>query len=100
MNNIKIKNLSLTYGRKEVLKNINQEIEEKKITAIIGPSGCGKSSLLRCINRMNELIPESKVDGEILFHNKNRNYFSENMLTITHILETICFRNYLDETHL
>ena len=71
MNNIKIKNLSLMYGRKHVLKNINQEIEEKKITSIIGPSGCGKSSLLRCINRMNELIPESKVDGEILFHNKN-----------------------------
>ncbi|MCP4255686.1 MAG: phosphate ABC transporter ATP-binding protein [Candidatus Scalindua sp.] len=71
MNNIKIKNLSLMYGRKQVLKNINQEIEEKKITAIIGPSGCGKSSLLRCINRMNELIPESRVNGEILFHNKN-----------------------------
>ena len=71
MNNIKINNLSLMYGKKQVLKNINQEIEEKKITAIIGPSGCGKSSLLRCINRMNELIPESRVDGEILFHNKN-----------------------------
>ena len=71
MNNIIIKNLSLTYGKKQVLKNINQEIEEKKITAIIGPSGCGKSSLLRCINRMNELIPESRVEGEILFNNKN-----------------------------
>ncbi len=71
MNNIIIKNLSLLYGKKQVLKNINKEIEEKKITAIIGPSGCGKSSLLRCINRMNELIPESRVEGEILFHNKN-----------------------------
>ncbi len=71
MNNIKIKNLSLMYGKKQVLKNINQKIEDKKITAIIGPSGCGKSSLLRCINRMNELIPESRVDGEILFHDKN-----------------------------
>ena len=71
MNNIIIKNLSLMYGKKQVLKNINKEIEEKKITAIIGPSGCGKSSLLRCINRMNELIPDSRVDGEILFHNKN-----------------------------
>jgi len=59
------------YGNKQVLKNINKEIEEKEITAIIGPSGCGKSSLLRCINRMNELIPESRVEGEILFHNKN-----------------------------
>ena len=71
MNNIIIKNLGLMYGKKQVLKNINQEIEEKKITAIIGPSGCGKSSLLRCINRMNELIPDSRVEGEILFHNKN-----------------------------
>jgi phosphate transport system ATP-binding protein len=71
MNNIIIKNLSLTYGDKQVLKNVNQEIEEKKITAIIGQSGCGKSSLLRCINRMNELIPESRVEGEILFNNKN-----------------------------
>ncbi|GAX59982.1 phosphate ABC transporter ATP-binding protein [Candidatus Scalindua japonica] len=70
-NNITIKNLSLMYGKKQVLKNINQEIEEKKITAIIGPSGCGKSTLLRCINRMNELIPETKVEGEILFHKKN-----------------------------
>lgn len=71
MNNIIIKNLSLMYGNKQVLININQEIVEKKITAIIGPSGCGKSTLLRCINRMNELIPESRVEGEILFHNKN-----------------------------
>ncbi len=71
MDNIIINNLSLTYGEKNVLKNINQEIEAKKITAIIGPSGCGKSSLLRCINRMNELIPESRVEGEILFNNKN-----------------------------
>ena len=71
MNNIIINNLSLKYGKKQVLNKINKEIEEKKITAIIGPSGCGKSSLLRCINRMNELIPDSRVEGEILFHNKN-----------------------------
>ena len=67
MNNIIIKDLSLTYGDKQVLKKINQEIEEKKITAIIGPSGCGKSSLLRCINRMNELIPDAKITGQIIF---------------------------------
>ncbi|MFQ5965261.1 MAG: phosphate ABC transporter ATP-binding protein PstB [Candidatus Scalinduaceae bacterium] len=71
MDNITIKDLSLTYGHKQVLKGINQEIEEKRITAIIGPSGCGKSSLLRCINRMNELIPESKVEGKILFDGKD-----------------------------
>lgn len=67
MNNIIIKDLSLAYGDKQVLKEINQEIEEKKITAIIGPSGCGKSTLLRCINRMNELIPDAKISGQIIF---------------------------------
>ncbi|MFQ5686962.1 MAG: phosphate ABC transporter ATP-binding protein, partial [Candidatus Scalindua sp.] len=66
MNNIIIKNLSLTYGDKPVLKGINQDIEEKKITAIIGPSGCGKSTLLRCINRMNELIPDTEITGQII----------------------------------
>jgi len=71
MNNIVIKDLSLNYGEKQVLKNINQEIEEKKITAIIGPSGCGKSTLLRCINRMNELIPDAKITGQILFDKRN-----------------------------
>ena len=70
-NNIVIKNLSLLYGDKQVLRKINQQIDEKKITAIIGPSGCGKSTLLRCINRMNDLIPETRVEGEILFHDKN-----------------------------
>ena len=67
MNNIIIKDLSLSYGNKQVLKKINQEIEEKKITAIIGPSGCGKSTLLRCINRMNDLIPDAKITGQIIF---------------------------------
>jgi len=67
MDNIIIKDLSLAYGEKQVLKGINQEIEEKKITAIIGPSGCGKSTLLRCINRMNELIPDAKITGQIIF---------------------------------
>ncbi|MFQ5688238.1 MAG: phosphate ABC transporter ATP-binding protein, partial [Candidatus Scalindua sp.] len=71
MNNIIIKDMSLTYGEKQILKKINLEIAENKITAIIGPSGCGKSSLLRCINRLNELIPESKITGQILFDEKD-----------------------------
>ncbi len=71
MNNIIIKDLSLAYGEKQVLEKINQEIEEKKITAIIGPSGCGKSTLLRCINRMNELIPDAKITGQIIFDKMN-----------------------------
>ena len=66
MGKIVIKGLSLSYGDKQILKNINLEIAQKKITAIIGPSGCGKSSLLRCINRLNDLIPEAKIEGQIL----------------------------------
>ncbi len=68
---IKIKNLSASYGKKIVLKNINMEIPANRVTAIMGPSGCGKSTLLRCINRMHELNPEADVHGEILFHGEN-----------------------------
>lgn len=64
-----IKNLELFYGEKKVLKNINLEIFHNKVTAFIGPSGCGKSSLLRCLNRMNDLVDNCKIDGEILFKN-------------------------------
>jgi len=66
MSKIVIKNLNLFYGEKQVLKNINLAIPENKITSIIGPSGCGKSSLLRCINRLNDLVPESRVEGKVL----------------------------------
>jgi phosphate transport system ATP-binding protein len=68
---IKMKNINAWYGSKQVLKNINIEFYEKKISAIIGPSGCGKSTLLRSINRMNDEIPEYKIDGEIYFGEKN-----------------------------
>ena len=66
-----IKNLDLYYDNFQVLKNINMDIEEKKVTALIGPSGCGKSTLLRCMNRMNDLIDNCKIDGEILFKNQD-----------------------------
>ncbi|HDZ13640.1 MAG TPA: phosphate ABC transporter ATP-binding protein [Pricia sp.] len=71
MNNIIIKDLSLTYGEKQILEKINLGIEQNKITAIIGPSGCGKSSLLRCVNRLNDLLPESKIKGQIIFDGKD-----------------------------
>lgn len=63
---VDVKNLDLYYGKFQALKNINMGIEEKKVTALIGPSGCGKSTFLKCINRMNDLIPGCKVDGDIL----------------------------------
>lgn len=64
-------NLSLWYGEKQALKNINLEIPEKKITALIGPSGCGKSTFIRCINRMNDLVDKVRIEGEILYDNTN-----------------------------
>lgn len=66
MDKIVTENFSLFYGEKQVLKKINMRIPQNKITAIIGPSGCGKSSLLRCMNRLNDLIPESKIEGKML----------------------------------
>ena len=66
-----VKNLNLWYGDKQALKNINIPIYEKKITGLIGPSGCGKSTFLRCLNRMNDLIPTVKIDGEITLDGKN-----------------------------
>ena len=67
MENIKInvKNLKLFYGNNQALKNINMEIKENKVTALIGPSGCGKSTFLRTLNRMNDLIENVNIEGEI-----------------------------------
>jgi phosphate transport system ATP-binding protein len=65
MSIIKIKNLSLFYGQFQALKNITMEIKEKKITALIGPSGCGKSTFLRSLNRMNDLIENVSITGEV-----------------------------------
>jgi len=79
-----IKNFSFTYpnAKEKSLKNINLPIHEKKITSIIGPSGCGKSTLLRSLNRIHDLYPGSKYEGEILLRNENiLNYKTEEELT-------------------
>ncbi|AHJ13825.1 phosphate transport ATP-binding protein PstB [Sulfurospirillum multivorans DSM 12446] len=60
---IEVKNLDLFYGDKQALNSINMDVYTKKITALIGPSGCGKSTFLRCINRMNDLVPSCRVEG-------------------------------------
>ena len=65
------KNLNLYYGNTQALKNVNIDIEKNSVTALIGPSGCGKSTFLRTINRMNDLIDFVKIDGEVLYENKN-----------------------------
>ena len=68
---IQVKNLELFYGDNKALKNINLDIESNKVTALIGPSGCGKSTFLRTLNRMNDLIDNVKITGEIIIGGKN-----------------------------
>ncbi|MDD2370582.1 MAG: phosphate ABC transporter ATP-binding protein PstB [Firmicutes bacterium] len=64
---IKTENLELFYGEVQALKNINLDIKEKEVTALIGPSGCGKSTFLKTINRMNDLIVGCKINGKVIF---------------------------------
>lgn len=66
-----IKGLDLFYGEKQALKQINLPIYEKEVTALIGPSGCGKSTFLRTLNRMNDLIPNCKIEGDIQYSDEN-----------------------------
>jgi len=66
-----IRDLNLYYGSHHALHAINMNIKTRSITAIIGPSGCGKSSLLRCLNRMNDLVPGARVDGEVRFQEQD-----------------------------
>ena len=65
------KDLCLWYGENQALKNINISIPEKSITALIGPSGCGKSTFLKTLNRMNDLIPSVKIQGEVSYNGRN-----------------------------
>lgn len=62
---ISIRHVSLSYGDNQVLHDISMGVEEKHVTAFIGPSGCGKTTLLRCLNRMNDLIDDVSISGEI-----------------------------------
>lgn len=62
-----VRDLNLFYDQFQALKNISMEIQRYQVTALIGPSGCGKSSLLRSFNRMNDLVPSARIEGEILF---------------------------------
>jgi phosphate transport system ATP-binding protein len=68
---VKVKDLSLRYGTNLALKNISMDIPEKMVTAFIGPSGCGKSTFLRTLNRMNDLIDNVTIDGEVYIDNLN-----------------------------
>ena len=70
-NIITVKDMNLWYGDHQALKNINIEIPEKSITALIGPSGCGKSTFLKTLNRMNDLIPNVKITGDIRYNGRD-----------------------------
>ena len=73
MNNpiITVRDMNLWYGQTQALKNINIDIPEKSITALIGPSGCGKSTFLKSLNRMQDLVPGVKITGDICYEGKN-----------------------------
>lgn len=77
---IKVEDFNFYYGEKKALDNINLQIEERRITALIGPSGCGKSTFLRSLNRMNDFISDVKYEGKILINNND--ILTENIDTI------------------
>ena len=68
---IRVSNLNAYFGNIRALKDINISVKEKMVTAIIGPSGCGKSTFIRCINRLHEVVPNTKVSGEVLLNGKD-----------------------------
>ncbi|MEC0546232.1 phosphate ABC transporter ATP-binding protein PstB [Bacillus inaquosorum] len=68
---LEVKDLSIFYGNKQAVHHVNMDIEKNAVTALIGPSGCGKSTFLRNINRMNDLIPSARAEGEILYEGLN-----------------------------
>src|SRR5512132_1828493 len=76
-----VHDLDFFYGPSKALSNINIEIEPRKVTALIGPSGCGKSTFLRCLNRMNDTISGTRVEGKILLD--GRNIYDEDMDVVT-----------------
>lgn len=78
----KIENLNLYYGNNHALKNIKINIKKNCATALIGPSGCGKSTFLRCLNRMNDLIENCRIEGDIIYNNQNVNDSSYDVIEL------------------
>ncbi|MEV0321939.1 phosphate ABC transporter ATP-binding protein PstB [Streptomyces sp. NPDC050658] len=66
-----IKDLSVFYGAYEAVREVNLAVRPRQITALIGPSGCGKSTVIRCLNRMNDLIPGARVAGKVAYHGED-----------------------------
>jgi len=76
-----VRNLDFYYSQSKALSNISLEVESRKVTALIGPSGCGKSTFLRCLNRMNDTITGTRVEGNILLNGKD--IYDEDMDVVT-----------------
>ena len=74
-----VRNFNFFYGNFQALKNINMQVEQNKVTALIGPSGCGKSTYLRSFNRMHDLYPGNRYEGEIVFHPDNTNLLADDV---------------------
>jgi phosphate transport system ATP-binding protein len=70
---VRVENLDVYYGAFHAVGGVSFAVQKKQITALIGPSGCGKSTVLRCINRMNDLIPSARVEGTVEYHGMNIN---------------------------
>src|SRR5207245_10314449 len=66
-----IRDLGVSYGSTQAISGVTLEIHRNIVTAIIGPSGCGKSTFIRCLNRMNELVPGVALTGKILYHGEH-----------------------------
>jgi phosphate transport system ATP-binding protein len=66
-----VRNLTVSYSGQPAVKDVSLEIYRNNVTALIGPSGCGKSTFIRCLNRMNDLIPSARVEGQILYHGQD-----------------------------
>jgi phosphate transport system ATP-binding protein len=66
-----VREVNVFYGEHKAIRDVNLRLRQNQITALIGPSGCGKSTFIRCLNRMNDLIPSARVDGEIVYHGED-----------------------------
>src|SRR3712207_6661725 len=66
-----LEGLGVSYGGSPAVEDVTFDLREKEITAFIGPSGCGKSTVIRCLNRMNDLIPSASVQGKVLYHGQD-----------------------------
>ena len=74
-----VRNFNFFYGDFQAIRNVNMSVQERKDTALIGPSGCGKSTFLRSFNRMHDLYPGNRYEGEIVFHPDNTNLLADDV---------------------